>query len=288
MLRSGLLQTLPGHLRRILSVRSGLLVLCSLGAVACSQAGGDEAQGAETADQAANPEATTDQAAAGQDMASPQDAAATDQAADQQDVFDLRDMGMDEGSVMTAVLAVADFSDFGCIHCANFHVDDYPAIYDEFIQGGDVLWKYIPITLGGFPNGDLAALTGICATDLGPVETFPEIRHTLFTRRDEWLTATPSEARKLFVSFASDLGIDTSAFEACIDSDSTKERLDHNNDTARKIGVTATPTFIVAGNPVVGAPPLSEFQRVLRQLIEQAQQIQQGGGDTPDSAQPDA
>jgi protein-disulfide isomerase len=257
-------------IRRLVSARSGLLVLFSLAAVSCGRAS-DEAQGAEAADQPGTPAAS--------------------EASDQQDVFDLRDMGMDEGSVMTAVLAVADFSDFGCIHCADFHVNDYPAIYDEFIQPGDVLWKYIPISVGGFPNGDMAALTGICASDLGSAGAFSEIREALFSRRNDWLTATPSQARELFVSYAGELGIDADAFEACIDGDSAAEVLEHNNDTARKIGVTATPTFIVGGSPVVGAPPLSEFQRVLRQLVTQAREAQagqSGQNGNAGSAPPDA
>lgn len=264
------------RLGRPISVRSGLLLLLSLAMVACSRAG-DEAQGAE----AASP--PDDSGAA----ASQQNSAAAAETSDQQDVFDLRDLGMDEGSVMTAVLAVADFSDFGCIHCANFHVNDYPKIYDEFIATGDVLWKYIPISVGGFPNGDLAGVTGICASDLGPAGTFSKIREALFSRRDEWLTATPSQARELFVSYATDAGVDRDAFEACIDGDSAKERLEHNNDTARKIGVTATPTFIVGGSPVVGAPPLAEFQRVLRQVVSQARQAAPDGSATGTS-EPDA
>lgn len=265
--------------RRLVSVRSGLLVLFSLAAVSCSRVS-DEAQGAEAADRPAGSEA-----------AAQQGTPAASEASNQQDVFDLRDMGMDEGSVMTAVLAVADFSDFGCIHCANFHVNDYPEIYDEFVQTGDVLWKYIPISVGGFPNGDMAALTGICASDLGPAGTFAQIRETLFSRRDDWLTATPSQARELFVSYAGELGIDANAFEACIDGDSAAEVLAHNNDTARKIGVTATPTFIVGGSPVVGAPQLSEFQRVLRQLVTQAREAQAGQAGqngNADSPPPDA
>lgn len=257
--------------------RSGLLCVLSLALGACGQAG-EQAQGAEAPDQTA-----------GSPGAPPAATAAADQQDGQEPVFDLREMGMDEGSVMTAVLAVADFSDFGCIHCADFHVNDYPALYEEFIAVGDVLWKYIPISIGGFPNGELAARTGICVTDLGPAGIFPRIREHLFTEREAWLTATPSDARRLFVSYAGLMGIDAGAFETCLDSESVGERLTLNNDTARKIGVTGTPTFLVAGSLVPGAPPLPEFQRVLRELVSQGRTARdQQSGSTGDATPPDA
>lgn len=197
-----------------------------------------------------------------------------------QDVLDLSQLGMDEGSRMTAVIAVVDFSDFGCVHCATFHANDYPALYEEFVEGGDVLWKYVPITLGGFPNGDLAGVSGLCVTDLGPARSFGGMRDRLFEERETWLAATPADARELFIGYAAEFGIERSAFEACLDSDSAQDRLENNNEMARRVGVSATPYFLVQGSPVRGAPPLADFQRVLRQLVSDARAAQ---AETPDA-----
>lgn len=197
-----------------------------------------------------------------------------------QDVLDLSQLGVDEGSRMTAVIAVVDFSDFGCVHCATFHVSDYPALYDEFVAGGDVLWKYVPITLGGFPNGDLAAVSGLCVMDLGPARSFGGIRDRLFEEREAWLSASPADARELFIGYAAEFGIERDAFETCIDSDNARDRIENNNEMARRVGVSATPYFLVQGSPVRGAPPLADFQRVLRQLVTDARGAQ---ADAPDA-----
>jgi protein-disulfide isomerase len=186
-----------------------------------------------------------------------------------QEMFDLSELGIDEGSLMTFAIGVVDFSDFGCIFCATFHVSDYPVLYDEFVSSGDILWKYVPISIGGFPNGDLAGVTGICADELGRAEAFARMRDHLFENRDEWLGATPSDAPGIFLSYAESLGLDLAAFRACFEGAAAADRLDRNNQMAQQVGVTATPTFIVQGTPVRGAPPLADFQQALRRLIDQ-------------------
>jgi len=187
-----------------------------------------------------------------------------------QDAFDLSELGVDEGSVMTSVIGIIDFSDFGCVYCANFHSDDYPVLYEEFVLTGEVLWKYVPISIGGFPNGDLAAVTGICAHELGSTGGFAAMRDHLFAQREEWLSANPSSARELFMSYAETLNLNIDAFSACIDGEQAVERLERNNAMARQVGVTATPTFIVQGSSVRGAPPLADFQSVLRRIIAES------------------
>ena len=207
-----------------------------------------------------------------------------------QDLLDLTQYGVDEGSVMTAVIAVVDFSDFGCIYCANFHLTDYPVLHEEFVAGGDVLWKYVPITIGNFPNGDLAGLTGICTNQLGPAGSFARMRDHLFVEREAWLNAAPSEARALFVSYAATIGLDPAAFEACVDGEGATAELEQNNDLARRVGVTGTPYFLVQGSPVRGAPPLANFQEVMRGIVAEARgaagPAQPGAG--PQGSAPDA
>ena len=74
----------------------------------------------------------------------------------------------------------------------------------------------------------------------------------------------------MFVSYAEELGFDPDAFTACLDGEAASARLTRNNNIAHQVGVTATPTFIVQGSPVRGAPPLADFQNVLRRLVAES------------------
>ncbi len=191
------------------------------------------------------------------------------------EVVDLADFGFDEGDIEGAAIRVIEFSDFGCIFCARFHVEDYHVLRAEFVATGDVAWKYVVVTVGGFPNGDLAALTGECVGEQG---RFPAIRDLLFEEREAWLEAEPSAAPGVFRGFAQSVGADMTAYDACMSGEEAAARVDLQNRIANEVGVRGTPTFIVEGFPVQGAPPLENFRAGLRDLVAEVREAQSGEG----------
>ncbi len=231
---------------RVLSLPMALLVTVGL-AAGCDDNG--DAPGTADAAPAQQPQPPPDQPAL----------------LETQQLLDLADLGFNEGNEDTAVVAVIEFSDFGCIFCANFHEESYPVLAEEFVETGDVWWKYIPITIGGFPNGDQAGLAGDCAGQLG---AFAPVRDRLYQEREAWMEAANPVG--LLVEFATDAGLDAAEFQACMESEETAERLAENNQMSQEVGVRGTPTFVVQGYPVQGAPPLDNFQDVLRQIVAEA------------------
>jgi len=194
--------------------------------------------------------------------AAPAPAASVSEAPGAQDI-DLSRLGFNEGDEENAVVRIVEFSDFGCVFCARFHMNDYEVLHQEFIAGGDVLWKYVPITIGGFPNGEAAAISGECA---GAQNRFAPMRDLLYETREEWMAET-GDLDGLFRSYAQQAGLDVDAFDACVQGDAAEARLAEANQLAVSLGVRGTPTFIVEGFPVQGAPPLDSFQDALRELI---------------------
>jgi protein-disulfide isomerase len=241
--------TVPFELVRLLPLLA-LLLVSGCGDEAAANADDPPAAASPPAQEApGDPSAQTEQGA----QAQPQP-------------VDLSGVGHDEGDPETSVVRVIEFSDFGCVHCANFHLSSYPELYEEFIEAGDVMWKYIPITIGGFPNGDLAAVAGECAAQQ---DDFAGMRDRLFEIREEWMRA--EEPAAMFVDEAETFGLDGEAFRACLTEEGeARERIEANDRLALRIGVRATPTFVVQGHPVEGAPPLSAFQEVLRELVAEA------------------
>jgi protein-disulfide isomerase len=195
--------------------------------------------------------------------------------AEEPEMVDLADIGYDEGDLDGAAVRVIEFSDFGCIFCARFHVEDYHVLRAEFVAPGDVAWKYVVITVGGFPNGELAALTGECVGEQG---RFPAIRDLLFEERDAWLGASESAAPGVFRGFAQSVGADMAAFDACMEGEEVRARVDLQNRVAAQVGVQGTPTFIVEGFPVQGAPPLESFRAGLRDMVNEVRSAQSEAG----------
>lgn len=208
----------------------------------------------------------------GNDAATSEAAPAQQQAqqtppADGEEMFDISGVGYDLGNVETAVVQVVEFSDFGCVHCANFHIESFPQLYEEFVASGQVAWKYIPITIAGFPNADEAAVAGHCAM---AQDRFPPVREWLYENRDSWMASDDPNA--LFLAEADAAGLDAGAFESClIESEGPRAQVAEASQMAMELGVRGTPTFVVQGFPVQGAPPLDQFQEALRQLVAEAQ-----------------
>jgi protein-disulfide isomerase len=178
--------------------------------------------------------------------------------------LDLTGIVQDEGDPVHAPVVVIEFSDFGCVFCARFHSGSYAALRDEFVASGDVIWRYVPVTIGGFPNGDGAASTALCVADQ---TSFPGIRDRLYGAREVWLRQSAGEARQTFRGFAAEQAVDLSRWEACMDDPDTRRRLDTANRAAGAAGVGGTPSFLVQGFMVQGAPALENFQDALRQLV---------------------
>ncbi|TVR65981.1 MAG: hypothetical protein EA422_02915 [Gemmatimonadales bacterium] len=204
-----------------------------------------------------------DQAAAAQDTASAPQAPG----ADGEELVDISAIGFDEGNVETAVVQVVEFSDFGCVHCANFHQNSYPVLYEEFVAGGDVVWKYIPVSIAGFPNAMEAAMSAECAAEQG---AFQPMRSWLYENREGWMASDDPHA--MFRDAAGTLLADAGAFETCMnEGGQALERIQQGTQIALDIGVRGTPTFVVQGFPVQGAPPLDQFQEALRSLVAEVQ-----------------
>ncbi len=178
--------------------------------------------------------------------------------------LDLTGVVQEKGDPENAPVVVIEFSDFGCVFCARFHDGSYAALRDEFVTTGDVVWRYIPVTIGGFPNGDGAASTALCVADQ---TSFPAIRDRLYAERDVWLRQSSDEARQTFRGFAAEQSVDLAVWDACMDDPDTRQRLTAANRAAGAAGVGGTPSFLVQGFLVQGAPALENFQQALRQLV---------------------
>lgn len=63
--------------------------------------------------------------------------------------------------------------------------------------------------------------------------------------------------------FAVDLGLDTGAFNTCLDSGKYSALVSTETATVQSLGVRGTPAFLVNGRPLVGAQPFEAFQQII-------------------------
>jgi len=69
--------------------------------------------------------------------------------------------------------------------------------------------------------------------------------------------------------FADELGLDTEAFDECLDSGKYAELVQSQTASGQQIGIQSTPSFLVNGQPVIGAQPFEAFEQVIEQILNQ-------------------
>lgn len=176
-------------------------------------------------------------------------------------------LGHDLGD-SAAPVTVTEFSDFGCPYCALFASESYPELREEFVDSGRVRWKYVPISVGGFPNGTEAALVAECAAEQ---DAFWAMRAQLYADQERW--KSNAEPEPLWREYAEGAGLDIEAFDACYESGELAGRTEQANQIAAQLQIRGTPTFFiedrrVGGNGVRvdGVPAPDRFRSFLAEL----------------------
>lgn len=85
------------------------------------------------------------------------------------------------------------------------------------------------------------------------------------THSIEW-GGVPNRDRPVMVEFAGDLGLDTAAFEDCLDDPVVEQAVREEALQAQGLGINSTPNFLVNGQLLRGALPFETFQRLIEQL----------------------
>jgi len=68
-------------------------------------------------------------------------------------------------------------------------------------------------------------------------------------------------------AFAAEMGLDTAAFNECMDTGKYTEIVQQDTATAQQIGVQSTPSFVVNGQPIIGAQPYEQFVQVFNSIL---------------------
>ncbi len=68
--------------------------------------------------------------------------------------------------------------------------------------------------------------------------------------------------------FAEEIGLDTKTFNECLDSGKYTSLIEEDTQAAQSFGVQSTPTFLVNGQPVIGAQPFEVFQQAIESFLK--------------------
>ncbi|MCX8103760.1 MAG: thioredoxin domain-containing protein [Candidatus Bipolaricaulota bacterium] len=157
-----------------------------------------------------------------------------------------------------APVTIVEFADFKCGFCVRHFVQTLPILKEEYIETGKVRYIYRNFPILGVQSR-WAALAAECAHEQG---RFWEYHDKLFA-----LTQQGQEfVRSRLKAVAAELGLDAAQFDSCLDTSKYLDEVQEDFALGQREGVTGTPAFLINGELLVGAQPITVF----RQKIEEA------------------
>jgi protein-disulfide isomerase len=147
-----------------------------------------------------------------------------------------------------AKVTVVEFSDFQCPYCSRA-VPVVKELEQDFKGEVRIVWKHLPL-----PFHSSAMPAAIAAEAARQQGKFWEMHDRLFAGQQ----ALSGDA---YTRSARELGLDLARFDAAVKDPATRSRVEEDTKAAAALGVSGTPTFVVNGEPVVGAGALKDAVR---------------------------
>ena len=161
----------------------------------------------------------------------------------------------------SAPITIVEWGDYQCTFCYKFHQSSKDILIEEYVKTGRINFVFRDFPLNG-PDSVLAAQASYCADDQGKYwEYHDEIYKNWAGERTGWVT------RQSLDQFANTVGLDLVQFNKCLDDKKYQQRVLENEKFGVKIGIKATPSFLIFNNEkitkVEGNQPFSVFRQVI-------------------------
>ncbi len=155
-----------------------------------------------------------------------------------------------------ATILVAEFSDYECPACRKGHetVRKVREMYADKVR-----WVFKDFPLDMHRHAAKAAEAARCGGEQG---RFWETQDALYAAEDLSPDKLPGLAEKI--------GLDPARFAACLASSSQAPGVLKDLDQAKRIGLEATPTFVIGGRLVSGTPSVERFKELLDAALKEA------------------
>ncbi len=162
-----------------------------------------------------------------------------------------------------ADITIIEYSDFQCPACAS-----YSSVVGQLVEdyGDQIAFVYRHYPLSSIHYNATAAGEATEAASLQG--KFWEMHDKLFLNQRQWSDLTSGNAKKEFVRYAGEIGLDIGQFETDLDSSSVRDRVRSDSQSALKSGLTGTPSFFVNGEKINNPRGIEEFKFIIDNLLQ--------------------
>jgi protein-disulfide isomerase len=175
------------------------------------------------------------------------------------------DLGRIRGNAAAKVWLVV-MSDFECPYCKTWHDETAPEIERKYVATGKVRIAYLNyIAVPSHRNAPAAHEAAMCASEQA---RFWPMADAIFGAQGQWKARR--DAPVFFDSLAVRLRLDVRAFRACVAEGAMRPLIAADQDRVVRLGVGATPAFLVGGQRIIGAQPYPVFERAIEDALARA------------------
>lgn len=161
----------------------------------------------------------------------------------------------------SAPVKITEYADFECPACARFAILTMPDIIQRLIPTGKLQWRWMDFPLPQHANSALAHVAAECAADQGK---FWQMQYQLYYHQDDWFAEGDPMGK--FLDYARQAGLDADSFKVCVQQRRPWPRIEANKCSGDRLGVDETPTLVVNGRLLPGAPAFDDVQRLVDSL----------------------
>jgi protein-disulfide isomerase len=161
---------------------------------------------------------------------------------------------------------ITEYGDYKCPNCTRFHTGSYTQLKQDYLHSGKakLVFRNLPYIA---EDSRTAAEGSYCANEQGLFEQYHEAVYDYIAN----IYDTEGQSREfdniltadVLSGIVSGAGGEKQQFSNCLQETKYANQVDEDLRASEDDGASGTPTFIVAGQKIVGAQPISTFRTLL-------------------------
>lgn len=154
-----------------------------------------------------------------------------------------------------AKVVLIEYGDFQCEACAKAYTM-IEKIKEEYGDNILIVARYFPL-----PGHQYSKQSASVVEASGQQGKYWEMSNIMYERQDAW--SASNDTTEIFESYAREINLDMEKFAMDIKSQTTKDRIEKDLDSGKKLGIEATPSFFINGKKINTPTNIIDFRKIL-------------------------
>lgn len=162
-----------------------------------------------------------------------------------------------------APVKIKVYSSFTCPHCANFHINVFPKIFEKYVKTGKVKVMFIDFPL------DLAALNASKVLNCIDNNKQMAVMDLIYEKQKEWTSGTSIEEINIKLKkIITTSGINSDKIDQCLVNENVENKiLNGRIEGSKKYSISSTPTIIINEKKYTGSNDFKKIEKEIKKNI---------------------